>query len=481
MKLYENLAEGVVMLFPSSEFFQELIEKRIHAFGPWEMLRRMGADWHQYMDYYVPEISPYVYYFNSWKELHEMLQKPVDKLDSKNVRETAPKAYKKIVDQMLNGWAELFEEMGFNVLVDGQPRTKETGILKFKVPTKYAQPKDVEQWRHTYERIKAWKSFEREEQNKIWDRNEKALDGIEKKIKEYAKSGNVLEMMKREALFAADQLQYQVLDYLNGELGQKSEAVFGGSLVGVATFDVVTTIKELIQKYEAAPLKEYKHCDYFVFGFYSRFLRIFHTLSTQPIPDLASFQTTEMKAKLNQFNSELSKILYPWLLSKKHHETLGEVSASFKTQRGIVFTFPTSGFNRGVHLILTIRNILKCNLPIEIFYNGDQDLVKAKRDILAKLPGSITFVNLQERLPNVKDMFGYSIKPFVILASSFREVIFLDDDVTLLQNPDTFLAESKLWKDYGSIFFLDRSFSRGNSEWVRSFLTMPSLVAQKSR
>ncbi|KAI9338452.1 hypothetical protein BDR26DRAFT_803638, partial [Obelidium mucronatum] len=73
MKLYENLAAGVVMLLPSKNFFEELIEKGIHGFGPWDKISRAGADWHLYMDYYHPDISPFVYYFDSFEHLKVLL------------------------------------------------------------------------------------------------------------------------------------------------------------------------------------------------------------------------------------------------------------------------------------------------------------------------------------------------------------------------------------------------------------------------
>ncbi|KAI8611580.1 mannosyltransferase putative-domain-containing protein [Chytriomyces sp. MP71] len=167
--------------------------------------------------------------------------------------------------------------------------------------------------------------------------------------------------------------------------------------------------------------------------------------------------------------------LYPWL----SYSSIENAMATWKG-RGIAFTFPTSGYARGVHLILTLRNILRCTLPIEIFYIGDKDLAFEKRRELSKLSG-VTLIDIQERLPLVTEVHGFNIKPFVMLASSFREVIFMDDDVTMLQNPDALLDASALYSKYGTLFFLDRSFSGGNSEWVRSFVPHPSAASLGSR
>ncbi|KAJ3394550.1 hypothetical protein HDU84_007724 [Entophlyctis sp. JEL0112] len=476
MKFYENLAAGVHMLIPSPKFFKELIESRIHAFGPWEMLRRMGPDWYRHMDYFIPEFSPYVQYFNSFEHLKEILEDP--QFESKSrIRKTAPIMYQNVVTDVLNGWAELFEEMGFKVLVDGKPRREVSGIQKFSVPAKYPQPADINGWKVLYQQIKSWKEAQREEQNMIWEENEKKLTNLQQKIKQAAKENRIYQFIKDEQISDDSEFQYRVLDYLHDELGK--QAVFGGSLIEEKTFELTTELSQLLGLFESEKNLRFEPSDFIRFGYLARFFHAFHSLKVKSKSDPAlAEKISPSLSKIDDASQKLTRALYPWL-PIEDNQTIDSVWSSF-SGRGIVFTFPTSGYARGVHLILTIRNILKCDLPIEIFYIGDKDLSPEKRESLEMLPGVKT-IDIKDRFPRVENVFGFNIKPFVILASSFREVIFMDDDVTLLQSPNFFVNDSKLFKKYGTMYFLDRSFSRGNSEWVRSILPMPSLVSEHSR
>ena len=66
----------------------------------------------------------------------------------------------------------------------------------------------------------------------------------------------------------------------------------------------------------------------------------------------------------------------------------------------------------------------------------------------------------------------YAIKPFVILASSFREVILMDADTLFLKNPKS-LFEMEGYKSLGTVFFHDRRFDPGryaNHEFAENFI-----------
>ncbi|KAJ3329394.1 hypothetical protein HDU76_007999 [Blyttiomyces sp. JEL0837] len=116
MKFYENIAEGVIQLFPSAEFFEALVKNDTHGFSPWGNGLGSTANWTNYMEYYNPIFKPYVYYFDSWEELATILrEKTVDEIDVKNVRVNGPLFYKKIQQKTLESWAELFRDMGYEV------------------------------------------------------------------------------------------------------------------------------------------------------------------------------------------------------------------------------------------------------------------------------------------------------------------------------------------------------------------------------
>ncbi|KAJ3385929.1 hypothetical protein HDU80_000530, partial [Chytriomyces hyalinus] len=479
MKLYENLAAGVVMLIPSHSFFKELVEKRIHAFGPWEMLRRMGPNWHEYMDYYIPELNPYINYFNSFDHLREILSSSKD-LDTKNVRVTAPAAYNRITQDMLYGWADLFAEIGFpNLLVDGKKRigSAYTPIKKFSIPISVAKPVNLNEWKAAYGAVKAWKVKQRDEQIRIWDENQKKLTPFELEMKEAAQTGSqYYEKQRKQEARRSDLFQYQVLDYLHGELNK--EHTFGGSLKGKA-FDPAEALESVLSLADKEVHMEFKPQDFETFGHLARYLHVAHHVVRQPSLDSSiTSKIPRLIERASTLTETLTKRLYPWIMND-NVSSINDMMGQW-TGRGIALTFPTNGYPRGVHLILTLRNILNCTLPIEVFYIGENDLARAERKKLAKLP-MVTLINMEECLPKVRDVNGFNIKPYVMLASSFREVIFLDDDVTMIQNPSTLVDESFIYKTYGTLFFLDRSFRAGNSEWVRSFIPFPSSTSENGR
>jgi hypothetical protein len=76
---------------------------------------------------------------------------------------------------------------------------------------------------------------------------------------------------------------------------------------------------------------------------------------------------------------------------------------------------------------------------------------------------------------------GWAAKPFAILLSTFREVIFIDADSIFLRNPaDLFLDEG--YKTTGALFFKDRLFMPGSKkEWLEEILPTISQNAKSSR
>jgi hypothetical protein len=144
----------------------------------------MGPEWYQYMDYYAPELAPYIYYFDSFAELDTLLSSPTP-LDTRDIRNRAPRAYADMVDTMLHGWAELFEDMGFRMLVDGKPRRVPSGVHKFRETVRESPaPKTVDEWKVAYKKLKEWKSQCLKDQNRIYDESRQLLSEDERRVKE---------------------------------------------------------------------------------------------------------------------------------------------------------------------------------------------------------------------------------------------------------------------------------------------------------
>ncbi|KAJ3130938.1 hypothetical protein HK100_007137 [Physocladia obscura] len=72
-----------------------------------------NAPWTDIVDFYNSEFSPFVYYFDSFAELADLINKPWDEFDYKNVREEGPKYYASVRKQSLATWVSMFHQMGY--------------------------------------------------------------------------------------------------------------------------------------------------------------------------------------------------------------------------------------------------------------------------------------------------------------------------------------------------------------------------------
>ncbi|KAJ3223399.1 hypothetical protein HDU81_009209 [Chytriomyces hyalinus] len=130
MKLYENLAGGVVMLIPTPQFLEHIWKSNNHEilYHMWS-LRRLPVrqwlhfkpqhhphvpgfpQWSAYMDYYAPEFAPYLYYFGSWDELRVLASLDAQELDFRRVKEGAGAFYEDVRREGVKGWESLFGEI----------------------------------------------------------------------------------------------------------------------------------------------------------------------------------------------------------------------------------------------------------------------------------------------------------------------------------------------------------------------------------
>jgi len=169
----------------------------------------------------------------------------------------------------------------------------------------------------------------------------------------------------------------------------------------------------------------------------------------------------------------LHQSLYPWVYNDKF-ESLGDVIKSYEG-RGIVMCVGNYHFNFARSAIDTLRYVVKTKLPIEIFYNGENDLPEEKREELSKFD-NIYLRDISEYFDHkIIDLGGWAIKPFSILASRFEEVILMDADAVYMRDP-AILFEDEGYKEKGTVFFRDRTLfpgSHGGSQWLKSWMVDP--------
>ncbi|KAI5917848.1 mannosyltransferase putative-domain-containing protein [Camillea tinctor] len=165
-------------------------------------------------------------------------------------------------------------------------------------------------------------------------------------------------------------------------------------------------------------------------------------------------QTIRTYETFRSFLKEFADFLFPWTTPYfANHMTL---HAQFKRHgRGIVLT---AGNDQAPWLLTTIYSFrqLGCTLPIEVVYHGELDLGKDYRSDLEALPGVITRDISTMINDSGWELTGWAVKPFAILLSSFREVIFIDADALFFRNP-ALLFDDPDYQRTGALFFRDRN------------------------
>jgi len=169
----------------------------------------------------------------------------------------------------------------------------------------------------------------------------------------------------------------------------------------------------------------------------------------------------------------LHQSLYSWVYHG-HYKSFAQIIES-SSGKGIVICVGNYHFNLARSSIDTIRNVLKSSLPIEIFYNGENDLSVEKREILLEFD-DVYLTDISKFFDNeIINLGGWAIKPFSILASRFEEVILMDADAVYIRDPEV-LFEDEGYIEKGTVFFRDRTLFPGphqGSKWLKSWMTEP--------
>jgi len=122
--------------------------------------------------------------------------------------------------------------------------------------------------------------------------------------------------------------------------------------------------------------------------------------------------------------------------------------------RGVVICGGGKYFASAWVAIKTLRG-LDCSLPIQLWYLGPSEVDSEMRNILAPLGVEcVDAYAVRERIP-ARILNGWEVKPYSIIHSPFKEVLFLDADNMPLHNPET-LFESEEYEATGALFWPDR-------------------------
>lgn len=91
---------------------------------------------------------------------------------------------------------------------------------------------------------------------------------------------------------------------------------------------------------------------------------------TLPSPEDDSPSSRLDRIALKEAIEKMQAILFPWMTSQNHDNvgvsSIFSLQDSYRTDAGIVITTGRRTFRWAVHQITTLRNVLKCSLPIEM-------------------------------------------------------------------------------------------------------------------
>ncbi|KAJ3103468.1 hypothetical protein HK100_004199, partial [Physocladia obscura] len=286
-----------------------------------------------------------------------------------------------------------------------------------------------------------------------------------------------------------DLKQAQLLDFLNGEDINSNQNVFGGSLSGMESpFDIKSTWDHVHQYATLILRKKYKKYKILDLSRRVRACLIAYTilydkpLLVSSLSHDIEFLRNELKSIVDELSFGSMTRLYPWI-SPRFDSVKAMQDYFFRpdiSPLGIAFAAGKSQFILVLHSILTLRKVLNCTLPIEVHYLGPEDLPENMVATLNSMPGVRT-VDLTQYF-NRPTAWGWSIKPFAILAAGFRNVIFMDADTLFLKNPEIMVQESVIYQKTGQLFFHDRSLPNGSStEWFLRVNPVPTNYAMSLR
>ncbi|TPX31012.1 hypothetical protein SmJEL517_g05534 [Synchytrium microbalum] len=173
--------------------------------------------------------------------------------------------------------------------------------------------------------------------------------------------------------------------------------------------------------------------------------------------------------------------LFPWMFATKRFTSAKQLRDSY-SGRGIVMTTGLWHFRFAHHAVLALRTLIKTDLPIELYYAGRHDLHEEQIKILSNIP-NVKVIDVTKILGDDGGLGGWAVKPYSMLASSFKEMIFLDADALFLKDPRA-LYDYERYEDRGAVFFHDRTvkgWDKNLKTWFATLVSEPSDTYKQSR
>jgi Mannosyltransferase putative len=108
-------------------------------------------------------------------------------------------------------------------------------------------------------------------------------------------------------------------------------------------------------------------------------------------------------------------------------------------------------------LFSLLRKKFKCDLPIEMWHIGPQEVDDEMRQLLKPLDITIRDAAELKKTVPCRILNGWELKTYAIKNSGFKDVLYLDADNVPLRNPD-FLFDTLQYKQHGAIMWGDFNY-----------------------
>ncbi|WPQ62317.1 hypothetical protein SIO70_28565 [Chitinophaga sancti] len=157
---------------------------------------------------------------------------------------------------------------------------------------------------------------------------------------------------------------------------------------------------------------------------------------------------TENLVRQNSYRSDEHTIALLRKGWQEHIETIPPYPGHFEG-KGIVICAGGITYMTCAWVNVSMLRMTGCTLPVEIWYTGAElnpETISAFSQLGVECKNSLDYIS--------SDIKGLSLKPFAIMHSSFKEVLFLDADNNCVKDP-AYLFHDILYQAYGTIFWPD--------------------------
>ena len=115
------------------------------------------------------------------------------------------------------------------------------------------------------------------------------------------------------------------------------------------------------------------------------------------------------------------------------------------------------------YVCVSVLRSLGCTLPVEFWHLGPEELNQQMAELVEPL--GVACRNAYAIEPQPRRLKGWELKPFSVLHSRFREVLYLDADNVPVIDP-TYLFDDARYRESGAVFWPDLPPAGDGSDWI---------------